>query len=135
VSIFFSFIKMEEVSFTEIARTYQRANPDATIIARVPTPFNIDKAKIISLEEIISPSFINRGNKAQVFFYDSENLVRVQKLNPATNAPLDNSFVDYYIFRQDAYDRLRTSVTLENPGGGRDLLCPCGQRTRLTEGV
>ncbi|QIN54281.1 hypothetical protein [Cedratvirus kamchatka] len=125
---------MEEVSFTEIARTYQRSNPDATIIARIPTPFNIEKAKIISLEEVISPSFINRGNKAEVLFYDSENLVRVRKLNPETNAPLDNTFVDYYIFRQDAYDRLRTSVTLENPtgGGSRDLLCPCGKRTRLT---
>ena len=125
---------MEEVSFTEIARTYQRAYPDTTIIARVPTPFNIDKAKIISLEEVISPSFINRGNKAEVLFYDSENLVRVRKLNPQTNTPLDNTFVDYYIFRQDAYDRLRTSITLENPegGGSRDLLCPCGKRTRLT---
>ncbi|SPN79383.1 Hypothetical protein BRZCDTV_309 [Brazilian cedratvirus IHUMI] len=125
---------MEEVSFTEIARTYQRANPNTTIVARIPTPFNIEKAKIISLDEVISPSFINRGNKAEVLFYDSENLVRVRKLNPETNAPLDNTFVDYYIFRQDAYDRLRTSITLENPEGGvtRDLLCPCGQRTRLT---
>lgn len=103
---------MERKSLFRIGEEYQKVNPDKIILFRIPNPFSVRDSEVLasSPDEIVT--FILRNRPLRLNFYDDSMVVNVQALD-VNDKPITGSYVDYYFFKQEYYNRAKDILRQE----------------------